>query len=303
MFKILDYLGKLQNVKNHSTWYEATCPVCSGKLKISRAFPKEGSYACYTGYCHELKTSKGINLIRKALEDTSPFRQYSSHFKQPRIFQSSMALKPVPIHISTELSLLSKVPYVRPRVELEESKRTIYFDYGEFQLVRVETVLGEITSKYVYPIHYRDNSNFYHKGLPAVVQMPFYRKEYIAPDLLIVEGEKCASLCQKLGLSCISVYTPYASSYMLDNLMAKLYTEQVRNVVYLEDNDIPGKTKAFKLLDSAWKAGIAANSINVTDIYTVYKDCQGFDIVDLYMEDCIDDAEDILHLIERGLHG
>lgn len=303
MFNIRTYLHKLENVVSHYTWDEATCPACGGKLKISKAYPKEGSYACYTSECHTRKTTKGVNLIRLALEDVSPFTQHSSPFKETRLFKASVDLKPTPIPITDVLNFRSDVEYVRPRIEnnSETLERRIYFDYGEFQLVRVEH-RKDVVSKYVYPIHYKAGQTRYTKGLPANVLDPFYRSEYIAKDIIMVEGEKCASFCQRLGLAAISVYTPFSSSFMLDTLMQTLYTKGVRNIVYLEDNDVPGKVKASKLLDSSWKAGIAAATLNITDTYPEFSSFQGFDIVDLYYQSKIVSGEDVVNLIERGLY-
>jgi hypothetical protein len=203
--------------------------------------------------------------------------------------------------VTTALKLISNVEFIRPEVvsSILKNQRKIYFDYGEFQLVRVENG-GDVNSKYVYPIHHT-GADLYTKGLPAKVISPFYRSSYISPDLVIVEGEKCATYCQSRNISAISIYTPFTSSFMLDELLVKLYAKGVRNIVYLEDNDIPGRVKATKLLDAAWKAKIAASTINITDLYPEYATSQGFDIVDLYTEGRIRDGVDIVNLIERGL--
>ena len=70
LFQILDYLPELEKygkVIEKSSWIQATCPICKGKLKISKNPSKYGAYACYTDNCHT------NNKIRNFLYKKRPF--------------------------------------------------------------------------------------------------------------------------------------------------------------------------------------------------------------------------------------
>lgn len=301
MFNILEHLDKLEKVKRHSTWIEAACPACGGKLKISSSSARMGSYACYTEECHTQMDRRGRNKIRAILQPDSPFRT-SNVFATSNIFKAQTRLSPTALPISTSLDLSSPVIYVRPNVtQVDMYKRVVKFDYSGFSSYRVDYVDREtgVLDKYFYPMYMSDKGNVL--GLPSGVDLPVYREDYISKDLVIAEGEKCATYLQRLGISCISIYGPYSGSSLLAGIMLKLRDRGVSNVVYLEDNDKPGRSKARKVLEECWRSGIHASSINVTDLYPQYRDIQGFDIADLYAADEIASYEDVVGLIQRGL--
>lgn len=303
MFNILNILDRLHIRKKHSSWIEAECPVCQGKLKISTSPYREGSYACYTNWCHEIKNARGWNLIRQNLDTYTPFTA-QSRFTTTRLFESPEQLVPTSIPITEQINLKSNAIYKRPAVTtVNKKKRNIVFEYAEFRYVRVETWDDCSVSKYFYPLHKPEGEDIYVKGIPPLLSFPVYREEYIQPDIVIVEGEKCASFLQKRGIAAVSVYPPYAQSHLLKDIILEFRNRGVRNILYLPDNDTPGYKKATHLLHEAWRLGIAATSLPMITLYPQYKDYQGLDIVDLYNLESLDSQAVILQSLYRGLYG
>lgn len=303
MFKILDHLDKLDNVKHHLTWGSADCPVCGGTLKFSKSGHKTNSYACYTGNCHTIKNEYGVNRIKAKLYVYSPFRN-GSNFKRSNIFSSSNCqLLETPIKIEDDLDLISKVEYIPPRRHVtRNNKRYIYFEYDAFTCVRVETITDEGADKYFYQT-YVNSKGVTVKGLPLDSGLPVYRTQYLQKDILAVEGEKCASFLQKLGLAAICINTAFISDTVLPDIMQELKNKGVQNILYLPDNDVPGDVKADKIMQAAWKVRLNAETLNLVDYYVEYSDLQGFDIVDLFVKNRIASRDDVLDIVNRWKKG
>lgn len=298
MFKILNHLDKLENVKHHLTWGSADCPVCGGKLKFSKSGYKANSYACYTGNCHAIKNEFGVNRIKAKLQVYSPFRNGSS-FKHSNIFSSSVQLLEMPVRIVDELDLVSNVEYVAPRRHVtKDNKRYIYFEYDAFTYVRVETITDEGADKYFYPT-YINSKGISVRGMPLDSGLPIYRTQYLQRDVLAVEGEKCAAFLQKLGLAAICINTAFVSDMTLTDIMQEMKNRGVRNILYLPDNDYSGETKANKIMQAAWKVELNAEILNLVDFYVEYAELQGFDIVDLFIKNRIASKEDVLKIVNR----
>jgi hypothetical protein len=304
MFKILDHLDKLENVKHHLTWGSATCPVCGGTLKFSKSGYKANSYACYTSNCHTIKNEYGVNRIKAKLQVYSPFSSGNTHFKVANIFTTPTRLLEIPIPIVDTLQLYSDIEYKPPKrnTSKDKQKRYIYFEYDAFTYVRVDTITEEGVDKYFYPTHV-NNRGFSIKGMPLDSGLPVYRTEYIQRDVLVVEGEKCASFLQKLGMSAICVNSAFMSEHTLKDIMQALKDLGVENIVYLSDNDIAGEHKANMTMQAAWSVGIHADVLRIVDYYVEYSELQGFDIVDLYLKNRISTREDVMEIVNRWRDG
>lgn len=307
MFKITEYLDKLHNVKHHLTWGQAECPVCQGTLKFSKSGGKQDSYACYTNYCHEKRNEYGVNLIKQKLAPFNGFSQ-STQFSNHTYFKSDVKLMPIPLYVTDQVNLLSDVIYERPIVHtnIERSERKIIFSYKQFVAVRVERYTHEGYSKYFYPLHPSDvalKGRVMDKGLPDIENLSvIYREDYIQPDIILVEGEKCASTLQKLGYAAISVYTSFISSMTLSGVLRDLKDKGVRNIIFLSDNDTSGQHKAHMFEEYAWHQNINLTNINLVDIYPEFKECQGFDVADLYVEGYIpSNREEFQSILQQQL--
>jgi hypothetical protein len=214
-----------------------------------------------------------------------------------------MRLLETPIKIVDELDLISNVEYIPPRRHVtRENKRYIYFEYDAFTYVRVETITEEGADKYFYPTYINSKGHSV-QGMPLDSGLPVYRTQYLQRDVLVVEGEKCASFLQKLGLAAICINIAFVSDMTLSDIMEELKTRGVKNILYLPDNDYSGEVKANKIMQAAWKARLSADILNLVDFYVEYADLQGFDIVDLFMKNRIASKEDVLEIIDRWKAG
>jgi hypothetical protein len=299
MFKISEHLDKLENVKHHMTWGEATCPVCQGTLKFSKSGYKADSYACYTSQCHTIKDEFGRNRIKSKLQVSSHFRN-STVFRQSNLFKSVVKVMESPIPIEDKLNLVSTIPFVAPyrKTSNQGKTRHIHFVYDKFTYVRVDTITEDGVDKYFYPLHKNANGVTV-KGIPLDSGLPIYKTEYLQKDILMVEGEKCAAFLQRLGLAAVCINTVFLSDTVLKDVMIDLKERGVQNILYLPDNDYSGQTKATLIMQSAWYAKINADVLNLIDFYVEYSELQGFDIVDLYLKNRIASKEDVLDIIER----
>lgn len=286
MFLITEHLDKLEDVKHHYTWIQAKCPVCGGKLKINKSSYRKNSYACYTNDCHKRLDENNHNLIRKAISPNTRFSA-NSRFGTYRRFKKINKMREFPRNITDKLNLFSDVEYIRPKIiHSSDNRRLIHFDYGDFIWVRVDHSTEEGNSKYFYPLYLKGNQHI--KSIPRNA-CKLYRGSYISRDIVIVEGEKCASVLQKLGINCINFHTSILSDSILPEYTNNLYSKGVRNVIYLPDNDAAGRHKEDLVLQSLWASGINAEGFDIVKDYKEeYVDYQGFDIADLYVEERFD---------------
>lgn len=275
---ILDYLDKLNIIKKYPTWILAECPVCGGTLKISVGGVKNGAYACYTNECHKHQD----NLIRKKLYNpNSPFntKKYISPFQSKSLIN---VVKTIDIDSTLKpINFLTIQKFIKPKQSRENDTITTYFDYLDFHVVRVDDKDSKGNKiKYFYPLQ----SNGVKEIPSSFNNLPVYRLSYIQPDILFVEGEKCATIAQYLGLSAITFPAFLFAERYLDRSCAKLAELGVKNVLYLRDNDTPGEHKANSVSNYLSNNQIGNKIVNVADLYPQFKDIKGFDLYDLYKQ-------------------
>lgn len=296
LFNILDYLDRLDNVVEQSTWIQATCPVCGGSLKISKNPTKHGAYACYTNNCHQ----KNGNLIRNKLYKKKPFSK-SSAFKNKAKKVSTLVSLVEPIPIDTDASsFISDVTFTMPEQIRTQGKLFTYFDYGSFRMVRLDLKNPDGTKeKYIYPEYF--NRNKYVKGLPSVIpDLPIYTDRYIQESMIFVEGEKVATIGQMLKLATATFPTFAFSEEALKKCAVLLKKQGVKNVLYLADNDEAGKHKAELICNYFWYNGIGTKAINLADVFTDFRRHKGFDLYDAYKAGLVT-AENSTQVIENLL--
>lgn len=276
-FQILDYLDKLDIVKEYPSWVLVVCPVCGGKLKISKA-AKYGAYSCVSNWCEK----QDKNLIRKKLYNKNSI--FSSNVFSNNKTYSNLVKVVKSIKLDTDIqanTFLTTAQFKFLKQIRNDTTITSYFDYIDFQIVRVDNKDKSI-QKYFYPL-YIDSTGKEVKEIPnKLTSLPIYRTEYIQSNLIFVEGEKCAYIGQYLGLAAITFANFIFSDRYIDRYAKKLYELGVRNVIYLQDNDTTGLHKSKQVCNYFNKNKIATKNVNLTTIFTEYKDVQGFDLFDLY---------------------
>lgn len=299
-FNILDYIDQLTDygdIEKHPTWILATCPICKGKLKINTTTSKYGAYCCYTNSCHSLHPNPIRNLFYKR-----------TSFNQKSPFHSSTPIKRLvdlvkPININTEpTSFLTKEKFTPPVQVREEGKTFTYFDYEDFQVVRLDRKLSDGSrKKYLYPEYVDKDTEEVVQGTPETfTKLPVYKSQYVQESILFLEGEKCATIGQKLGLASITFPTFVFSDRYLDRFIYKLTSLGVKNVLFLIDNDQVGVNKGVEVCKYFWKYRIPANYFNLTNIFTDYADIPGFDLYDAYKKKLIT-KENTLTVLEQVL--
>lgn len=281
MFQILDYLPKLEEygqLKENLTWINATCPICGGKLKISKNPSKYGSYACYTNNCH---SKNNTNLIRKLLYRNRPF-QTSRAFIPSRPPQSKLIslVETKPITSSID-SFKSSAKFVPPEQLVLENKTYTYFLYDEFRIVRTD-FKDKNEPKTFFPEQYIRGK--WRQGLPDDLKLlPVYRSDYFQSNVIMVEGEKAATIGQLLGMACITVPTFSWSETILIQYMKEFKEHhQLENIIYLRDNDDAGVFKSDLVSLTAWKNDIGCVVKNLADILKVNR--LGYDLYDAYRD-------------------
>lgn len=299
-FQILDHLDELEKygtVVKNPTWVEATCPICNGKLKISKNNSKYGAYACYTNNCH----AKYDNPIRKLLYKKMPFGN-STAFK-PVVAKKSGLVEIVEPKLTTASAkdFLTNVPFVLPEQVRVDNKLYTYFQYEGFRIVRLDAKLasGE-KRKYMYP-EYRLKNGDYVQGLPTTIEnLPIYTSSYLQPAMVFAEGEKTATMGQKLGVATVTFPTFAFSEHYLAKYAKELRGKGLTDVLYLEDNDEAGKKKSGLVSKYFWKYDIATKVVNLVDLFTDCVDRRGFDLYDAYKLNLIT-KENVCGVIEELL--
>lgn len=279
-FQILDYIHELEKygeVINNPSWVLATCPICKGKLKISKNPYKYGAYACYTDNCHEK------NKIRNLLYAPKPFQPSRAFkLKSKPIKRLSIIVKPKPINTSIS-NFLTDRTFIKPVQESSSNKVITYFNYDSFRVVRVDYIDSSGQhSKYIYP-EYQLLNGHYIQGIPSKIpDIPLYNSSYLQDCMVFVEGEKVATIGQKLGLAAVTFPAFAFSEQHIAKYAGNLRAKGLTNVLYLADNDVPGKHKGELISHIFWDRDINTTVLNLTDLYTDYQDIAGFDLYDAY---------------------
>lgn len=284
-FQILDHLKILEkygDVTEYPSWVLATCPVCGGKLKISKSPTKYGSYACYTNECHKTQN----NLIRKKLYKYVTFKKSTVFSKPVKTYSKlSRIIKELPLKINiNSFSNENKINFISPTQKIVDKKAYTYFDYDEFRMVRIDE---PEKTKIFYP-EIKTKSGLWQQGLPDSFNLiPIYRSIYFNENIIIVEGEKTATIGQLLGFNCItfpnfSWSESVIRQYLLSLKTKGLNNKILRNILYLQDNDATGDFKARLVMYTAWDLEIPCNCINIGQKLGVDK--SGYDLYDAYID-------------------
>jgi hypothetical protein len=273
MFQILNYLHKLENVSNHRSWILADCPIChENKLKIVAEGTKKGAYSCYSSsQCHLLRkegTGYQPSLISAKLQEGEFRPRRSSSPRQIRIPKLQDIVTPIPLDLSQidVTQFFSDLPYEKPwHTFFEDGKKLTIYKYDDFTVNRIDPSPNSNEKKFFYFRIKKDNGEWSNEVPTKFNHVPIYRSKYVSSHVIFVEGEKCASSLQELGINAISFPSfVYQQSYLAKFLRCLSY--KVRNIVYLTDNDEVGEAKAQKFLQEAWKSGINASSYNIAEL-------------------------------------
>ncbi len=278
-FNILEYLERFEVIRVFPSQYTCACPLCSGKLQISRT--KEGAYKCFGEGCSS-------EAIREWLGAEK--RNTSSSFFNPAFTRIT-----TPILVSNGSlyihDQLSKDFYVE-EIEIEDYMKffqlykqkkfcrekkikkvvyTFYYYSDKFRVVRVDFYSkrkreekmffpefkedGKWSSSRNFSPEYKiENDCFYHFK---------HLKKYPKQDVvLIVEGEKC---CEALSCFGIIALSPPGYGWSVKWIREKLQSISYyfSQIIIIPDNDEPGYKKAFQFQEQAWKLDIPCSILEI----------------------------------------
>jgi len=261
-------LGKLELISSTNTEKRYVCPVCQGHSLKENV--RSNAYRCFNGYC-------STNDIRAKLG------YKSATVDEYKAVSSSSYVKPVPL---TKLEPPIRIIDYQSPTSRQLGDRTITnFSYSDTCMVeRVDYKSGK--KKECYPKF--KAGNLWQYG--SSHKFGLFNSRYIKSrgSIIISEGEKTADLVTKVTNYLTLSPPPFGwnESYISSNL----FNPKITSVLYLPDNDEPGKKKANLVQQSCWMVGIQCfifsyGNLSIRD---------SGDFVDLY-----DDGIDIKTLIEE----
>lgn len=260
-------LGKLQLVSSTNTEKRYICPVCGGK-SLKEAI-KTNAYKCFSEYCstQDIRAKLGYQ--------TNDRNDY-------RLPPSSSYVRPVPLKSLEPPIVVTEYESAKSR---QLGDRIITnFSYSDNCMVeRVDYISGK--KKECYPKY--KSGNIWQYG--STNKFGLFNARYIKSrgSIIISEGEKTANLITKV--TNYLTLSPPPFGWSENYISSNLFNPKITSVIYLPDNDEPGKKKASIVRDACWMVGIPCFIFSYS---TPIK--EGGDFVDLY-----NDGVDIKHLIDK----
>lgn len=275
MFKIINYLPKLEIVKETSTHIIAVCPVCGDdNFKIVKKGRYQNAYKCWSNHCDGQE-------IRKALGIKPP--------KHPQVN------KPKPIRITpakvpftgTRLVTVNDYSPIVPKLKRfsggSKTEERVYPYSRTQRVLRIDNL--NKNSKNVFIQFQRDDfvwvcgagNNFwptYSRGIQNSL------KDTSFDTVLFVEGEKTAEFCKERGLAAITLMAGNFDEGLDKSLLlfgAKY--PHIHNVIYVPDADSPGLLKADKIEKSCWRNHMGCKILPMNNF--VNDPFEGMDLADL----------------------
>jgi len=292
-FFISDYIDQLEisveeresgRSKKSVTWIKAICPVCGGSnLKINL---RTNAFACYTQECHKIRP----NPIVIALAGDAFYKRTEKKYEPVRLVEY---VKPLLFSVHDPTEYYTEIPYVPSWSKtFPDSKYTIY-NYDDFQVVRVDP---KGKKKFFYQRYKPTPDSEWVNGIPAKLKnVPLFRSDYVAASVVLSEGEKTAEYLQALGINSLAFPSFIQTSDSLPKYI-RCMAHEVKNIIYLEDNDVAGSDKRDFILHNAWKAGINAVSFNVAKMVG-FSHASGYDVADAIDGGIIKSRESLFNLL------
>lgn len=275
MFKILDYLQKLEIVRETPTHITSICPVCGDdNFKIVKTGKSKNAYKCWSNYC-------SANEIKEKLG-------YKPGLLEPKKTRPELRIKPSKIPFrGKQLATVDNYPPIKVRVKSfsggYRTEERVYPYSSTQRVLRIDNIQSK--TKYVY-IQYQNEDftwisgtgenfwNPYTFGIEESLRNPFF------DTALFVEGEKTAEFCKERGLSAVTLMAGnFHKGLDKSILVFSLKFPNIKNIIYVPDADTPGEVKAEKLKESCWKVGLGCEIIPMSDI--INDPFEGMDLADL----------------------
>jgi hypothetical protein len=252
---------KLKLVEEKNTEYTYQCPVCGGKLKEKKS---NGAYTCFTSYCSP-------DAIREKLGVSK-----SSNYVRHRTFTETTIIKPVKWIEPIQYLYIDKYELARERKQgIRQVTSYIYND--DCMVERVDYWKDGIKHKDFFPKYKRNGVWTYGVSRGFGLFNGRYIKE--RGTLIITEGEKCADIVTDIT-GCLATSFP-AFAWDRQHILFELIklSRFISGIIYLPDNDAPGRRKANLVQDVSWEVNIPCTIVPLSQEYEME---EAEDIVDLY---------------------
>lgn len=261
-------LGKLQLVSSTNTEKRYICPVCGGK-SLKEAI-RTNAYKCFSEYCStsDIRAKLGYQTNDRI----DPYRAPSSTYVKPVPLKS---LEP-PITVQD---------YQSPTSHTLGDRTITNFSYSEFCMVERVDYSTSGKKKELFP-KYKSGNQWQYGSSP---KFGLFNARYIKSrgSVIICEGEKTANLIT--SVTNYLTLSPPSFGWNENYISSNLFNPKITSVLYIPDNDEPGKKKASIVRDACWMVGIPCLIFSYN---LPIKD--GGDFVDLH-----NDGIDIKQLIDE----
>jgi hypothetical protein len=270
-FNILEHLSLLDITQSRDSFIEAKCPVCSGKLKINnnKYSTYYGAYKCWTNFCStkEIREELGVS------------GDVTSDLYIPEVY--------IPPAVKYKKSDFCEVTdYVKPKsftfysAEYDNTVTLTYYYYTD--KIRVKRIYSHKDSDKYLILEIFINGNWINRNIASYIEVfPLYYNgiKFNKSNIFMAEGEKVADYLCSLGYPCA---TPCTMGFDFNRLTLTLlvYSNKIKNILYLPDYDSPGLAKAKIVLHSCWAAGIGAKSVTLDTLFPNKKLIKGMDLAD-----------------------
>ena len=280
MFKILNYINKLEVIKETETHLTCVCPICGDdNFKIKKTGKYKGAYKCWSNECSS-------EQIREKLGFTSIY-----NYSQPK--RPIIRVTPKETSFTgTSLALVKDYSPIQPKIKKFSggavAQERIYPYSADQRVLRIDNVTSG--NKFIYIQYENDSFDWvsgagdkswpvYTRGLEEILKNPNY------DTLLFVEGEKTAEFCKENGVAALTLMSSCFHGSELDKTLMLFFLRHphITNVVFVPDEDKPGFKKAENFQISCWRHSVGCKVIKMSEI--VASPDEGMDLADLSQEE------------------
>lgn len=290
-------LEKAPLIEKTNTFARVQCPVCKGsslKINLSEGHSSYGAYRCWGNYCSPAKIRSELGILGEqkqfdSFSRPSPFAR-SNAFRQKTLISETSTIENS--FAGTSFVKLTGYPVNRLSVSLrvggKSLKKTTFLYTPYCRVTRLDRGEGD---KQVFLQHWVDAETGWLAGTGDYLwpvygstnQFRTYCQNLNTADAAIfVEGEKAAEWLRAYGYA---AFTLPVFAFQGDPAKAaleifKIFFPQVKNILYIPDEDAPGLSKEKCIRLNCDQAGLRYRDFRLN---TLFKDCAGtgFDVADL----------------------
>jgi putative DNA primase/helicase len=290
VFKILDYVDKLQIVRETPTHLTCVCPVCGDvNFKIKKTGKAKGAYKCWSNEClpSEVKDRLGFKSI------------YHSKPKRPplRIIPQEIPFRGTTLALTDSVNYPTIYPKIKKFSGGSVAEERLYPYSSTQRVLRIDNITTQ--TKYVY-IQYQDEDFTWVSGSGSS-RWPVYthgidmtNTEY--DTVVFVEGEKTAEFCKERGLAAFTLMSSCFHGEELDKTLMFFFLRNphIQNIIFIPDEDEPGFTKARNFQVSCWRHSVSCKILKMSQI--VSETFEGMDLADLTENQFQNFVSELCHL-------